>query len=87
MELFNSVGPCNRQNFVTALKFSSSEVIGREILELQIGPGSAVVDQYPFTKGRKVGVAGRWARERGVRCDVHCLVRLPVPPRFTTLTE
>ncbi len=60
----DGVGPGDGQNLVAALERGPPEVVGREVLELQVGPGRPVVDEHALGEGREVGVARAGAGKR-----------------------
>ena len=72
------------EDLVAALELRAAEVVGRQLLELEVRPGRAVEDDHPLAqrgqvgRGRRVEAAERDRRRDGGRR--HRPARLPAPP-------
>ena len=56
MQSLYGVGPGVDEELVAPFECGSPEIVDREIHQLQVGSGRAVVDQNPLRQGAKVGI-------------------------------
>ena len=84
MELLDRVRFRDDQDLVAALQLGAAEVVGRQLLELQVGPGGAVEDDHPLAQrgqvvgGRRVEAAEGIGRAEGVGIVLPGYRRRPV---------
>ncbi len=71
MQLFDGVGFGDDENLVTTFERRAAEVVGVQVLELQIRSGRAVINQDMFAQCTEVGVVRARSGEGRTRAGLH----------------